>query len=128
MRLARSVVFSSIPGRGSRFLSGEENTPVSLDAVGEVGNAWECGGVGEGVGGKGELGAAGVGGDDSFLSSSEEGTGEPGGRIAGVVFSCGYDGGDVAGWIAILLLILLAIKQGRSRRRVDANRLLFMLI
>ena len=71
-------------------------TSVSLDAVGEVGCSGECGGEGEGVGGEGELGAAGFGGDDILLACSEEGTGEPGGGGAGVIFGGCDDGGKVA--------------------------------
>ena len=43
------------------------------------------------------MSAAGFGGDDRLLASSEEGTGEPCGGCAGVVFGGSYDGGDVVG-------------------------------
>ena len=74
-------------------------TSVSLDAIGKVGGAGECGGEGEGVGGEGELGTAGFGGDDILLACAEEGAGEPGGRGRGVVFGGGDDGGEVADWV-----------------------------
>ena len=68
----------------------EGNTSVSLDAVGQVGGSGERGGVDEGKGGEGELGAAGVAGDDVFLAGPHERAGQPGGVVGSVVF-CGSD-------------------------------------
>ena len=93
--------------RSSRCLGYWEVTPVFLYAVGEVGDAGEGGGEGEGVGGEGPLAAAGEGGDDCFVAGPEVGAGHPGGLAAWIIFIGGHNYGNVASWIVRGVLILL---------------------
>ena len=99
-------------------------TSVSLNSVGEVGHAGEGRGVGEGVGGEGELAAAGEGGDDVLVVGPHEGAGEPDGRVGGVVFILCDDGGQVADWVGGGVLMVQAA-QGTSRSR--GNNILYLM-
>ena len=88
-----------------------------MDAVCEVGDAGEGGGVDEGVGGEGVLAAAGSGGDDGLVVGPHVGGGQPDGFGGGVVFVAGDDGGDVADWVGGSVPMLLAVAEDNSRRR-----------
>ena len=78
------------------YLNRARSTSVTLNSIGKVRSSGKSGGVCKGIGGKGVLGAAGESGDDVFLTSPEEGTGQPGGGIAGVALELGDCHGEVA--------------------------------
>ena len=105
--LVRFFLSSRITIRNSRFLCYSEVTPVFFYSVCQVGNSWEGGGEGEGIGGEGVLAAACEGGYDSLVSGPEVGAGHPGGLAARIIFIGGHNDGDIAGWIKREVLMLL---------------------